>query len=179
MVTEVLNSPKSFLHMTKLPHPDRAYLVAGLTVRGMVAEEIADRTHCSLRLIRTIRSWEMTAVCKWVHHQTTVLERDLSTERAAHAHTRRALADSSRDNERLRNQLAQILDKLQAGTLKAFPRCGHPRVGYNVYRRNGQERCRECRRTWDAKKRKPRPLNSQSVPVNGNPLPATVLSSAS
>jgi len=154
MVDEVNGSPKSFLHMTRLPHPDRAYLVAGLTVRGMKAEEIADRTHCSLRLIRTIRSWEMTDVCKWVHGQTIELEGQLSKERSAHSLTRRELEDSVAREARLQRQLDQLVAALGRGEkIETFRGCKHPKVAWNTYTQNGvdakgrpfsREFCREC-----------------------------------
>lgn len=146
MVAEVLGAPKSFVHMTKLPAADRAWLVAGLSVRGMVAEEIADRTHCSLRLIRTIRSWEMTQVCRWVHEQTAVLEAELSGERSQHSHTRRELAGVRRDVDRFRVQVDQLVAKLRAD--EPIRKCyrGHHLGEGSVYRSGGREYCRECNR---------------------------------
>ena len=153
MVAEVWATPKSFVHMTKLSAADRAWLVAGLSVRGMVAEEIADRTHCSLRLIRTIRSWEMTQVCRWVHEQTAVLEAELSGERSGHALTRRELGDARRESARLRGQLDQLVDALTAGGRVETFRCGHPKVRYNTYCNGGKSYCRECRRDRQAARR--------------------------
>lgn len=154
MVSEVLSAPKSFLRMTRLGSADRAFLVAGLSVRGMVAEEIADRTHCSLRLIRTIRSWEMTQVCRWVHGRLLGVESELFGERAAHAVTRRELAESRGEVVRLRGQLDQLVAAHAAGAVGVFA-CGHPRVRYNEYRwaGGGKSYCRECRRGRQAARR--------------------------
>lgn len=165
MVAEVSATPKSFVHMTKLSSADRAWLVAGLSVRGMVAEEIADRTHCSLRLIRTIRSWEMTQVCRWVHERTAVLEAELSGERSQHSHTRRELEESGRRESRLRGQVDQLVAKLSAGEKVAKFRCGHLMVDWNTYIQRGvdgegrefsREFCRECNNARAARYRERR-----------------------
>lgn len=154
MVAEVWGSPRSFVRMTGLSAADRSWLVAGLSVRGMVAEEIAARTHCSLRLIRTIRSWEMTQVCRWVLARVGVVERELGAERAAHQVTRRELAVCRGEVSRLRAQLGEVVAAHAEGAVAVF-RCGHPRTRYNTYRwgAGGRSYCRECRRVRGQRRR--------------------------
>lgn len=43
MIEAVLAVPKSFVPMTQLPLQDRAWLVSGLTLAGLTADQIADR----------------------------------------------------------------------------------------------------------------------------------------
>jgi len=153
MVAAVLSMPKASRKMTELSGPDRSWLVAGLTLAGVTADEIAERTGCSRRLVMAIRAEDMTQVCKIAQQQTGELEAELSAERSEHSVTRRDLVEKVAEAERLRMQLDQVLGKLMVGTLTAFPRCGHPRVKYNTYSHGGAERCRECRRKWQADRR--------------------------
>lgn len=146
MVAAVLSMPKASRAMTELSDPDRAWLVAGLTLAGMTAEEIAERTKCSRRLVMSIRAEDMTQVCKIAQQQTGEISEELSSERCQHSLTRRELSESHADAERLRAQLDQIIDALKAGVLKAFPKCGHPKVKWNMYVHEGREFCRECNR---------------------------------
>lgn len=135
--------------MTDLSGPDRSWLVAGLTLAGMTAQSIADRLSCSLRLIRTIRSEEMTEVC----YRSQKLEAEMSDEvrrsELALRLARRELERAQQVTQQVKLQLDQIIDAHMAGTLAFFPRCSHPKVGYNVYSSNGRDYCRTCRALWD------------------------------
>lgn len=153
MVAAVLSMPKASRAMTELSDPDRAWLVAGLTLAGMTAEEIAERTKCSRRLVMSIRAEDMTQVCKVAQQQTGEIGEELSTERCQHSLTRRELSESRAEAERLRVQLDQIIDAYMAGTLDVFRKCGHPRVRYNTYEHGGRQWCRECARDRKAKRR--------------------------
>ncbi len=48
-----------------LTGPDRAWVVAALQVSGMTADESASLLHCSLRLIRQIRSEPMCVTARY------------------------------------------------------------------------------------------------------------------
>ncbi|BBY78853.1 hypothetical protein MPUL_00110 [Mycolicibacterium pulveris] len=175
----VLSAPRAPFKMTALADLDRSWLVAGLSEvvlgeAGLTAEEIAERTGCCLRLVRTIRASDATKVAEYAQVRNRVLDDELRVERINHAATRRELADAQCERDRLRAQLAQILDKLQTGTLGAFPRCGHPKVRYNTYEYGGRVYCRQCRRDWDTANRKPKTASSEreSVKGNGNSGPA-------
>lgn len=153
MVAAVLSMPKASRKMTELSDADRSWLVAGLTLAGVTAQDIADRLSCSLRLVRAIRAEDMTQVCVVAQRETRELGDELRSERCDHAVTRRSLAESEQENARLRMQLDQLVDALQVGELVKF-RCGHPRVKYNVYSHGGKDYCRSCRREYQANRRK-------------------------
>lgn len=171
MVVEVLCSPRSFLRMTGLSAADRAWLVAGLSVRGLTAEEIAARTHCSLRLVRTIRSWEMTAVCEWVHSRVVVLEGEVSAARSSGVFLSGELGVARREVARVRGQVDQLVAKLSAGEKVGVFRCGHLRVDWNVYVQRGvdgkgvgfsREFCRECNNARASRYRERRKAQANS-----------------
>lgn len=153
LVEAALSSPKFTKRMTDLSCPDRSWLVAGLTLAGMTAQSIADRLSCSLRLVRTIRAEEMTQVCYLAQQREAALTEmhraaDRAERLAAHE-----LTTAKAQLARLRFELDQIIDAHIAGTVSTFPKCGHPKVGYNVYRSRGRDYCRECRRCWDREHR--------------------------
>lgn len=148
--------------MTDLSEPDRCWLVAGLTLAGITAQDIADRLSCSLRLVRTIRADHMTQVCLLAQEREAVLVEQVRKIELEYKLVCRDLDSLRTEVSRLRLQRDQILDAHTAGTIKVFPRCGHPKVGYNVYRSKDREYCRECRRAWDQTHRKAR-VSSVSV----------------
>ena len=164
LVASVLSTPKSTKRMTDLSGPDRSWLVAGLTLSGMTAKAIADRLSCSLRLVRTIRSEEMTQVCHWSQKREAALVDEVRKTKLEYRLMRRSLEQAEYAKQRMRAQLDQVLDAHLMGTLTLFPRCGHPKVPYNVYRyvdRSGpsprtREACRECNRDRVAKHREKR-----------------------
>ncbi|OMC08541.1 hypothetical protein [Mycolicibacterium fortuitum] len=153
MVAAVLSMPKASRKMTELSDADRSWLVAGLTLAGVTAQDIADRLSCSLRLVRAIRAEDMTQMAYIAQDETRKLGDDLRVERCEHSVTRRTLAEAEAENSRLRMQLDQLVDAIQAGSVDSF-RCGHPRVKYNVYSHGGKQYCRECRRQYQAQRRK-------------------------
>lgn len=153
MIEAVLATPKSSWRMVDLSKPDRSWLVAGLTIAGVTAQDIADKLSCSLRLVRTIRAEEMTQVCYLLQLQVAGMNAEV---RRAYLAQRAALQDATQaraETAKLRAQFDQVLDAHIAGTLKTFPRCGHPKVPYNVYKSQGREYCRHCRTVWDQNNR--------------------------
>lgn len=156
LVAAVLANPKASRRMTELSRPDRCWLVAGLTLAGVTAQDIADRTNCSLRLVRAIRAEPMTQVCMYVHNQTGALEADFRSERSAHLVTRQEVSAARREVEKLRAQLSQAVKKLASG--EPMTKCyrGHPLVEGNVYRHGNRDYCRECNRENTAAYRKRR-----------------------
>lgn len=153
LVAAVLSAPKANRKMADLAAPDRAWVVAGLTLHGLTAKDIADRLGCSVRLVKSIRAEDMTQVCMVAQTDTRTLGNELRAERCDHAVTRRALAESGAANERLRMQLDQLLDARLTGQVEAF-RCGHPIVPYNTYEHGGKRWCRECGRERKAVSRR-------------------------
>ncbi|WP_232491055.1 hypothetical protein [Mycobacterium dioxanotrophicus] len=147
MVAAVLSTPKASRKMTELSDADRAWIVAGLTLAGVTAQDIADRMSCSLRLVRSIRAEDITQMAVVAQTETRALGDDLRTERSDHALTRRELRESRTEAERLRAQVDQLLDVLRVGErIETFRTCGHPKVKWNLYRHQGRDYCRECNR---------------------------------
>lgn len=153
IVAAVLSTPKSTRKMTDLSGPDRSWLVAGLTLSGMTAQSIADRLSCSLRLVRTIRAEDMTQVCYLAQLWEKDLLDDVRQTELQSRLARREKDAAERRLAQLRLQFDQVLDAHLTGTLKSFPRCGHPKVEYNVYRYGKREYCRTCRADWDRENR--------------------------
>ena len=131
--------------MSQLTTPDRCWVVAGLTLLGLTAEEIADRLDCSLRLVRSIRAEDMTAVCTYVQTESKNFTDEL---RLAQMHGRQAagmLAQSQSELERTKGKLDRMIDAHIVGA-RCCPKCSTPMTGYNVYVCNNKEYCRECHR---------------------------------
>lgn len=154
MIAAVLSTPKASRKMTELSDMDRSWLVAGLTLAGVTAQDIADRMSCSLRLVRSIRAEDMTQFAVVAQAEGHTLGNDLRAERCDHALTRRQLAESRAETERLRAQFDQVLDAHMTGQLQVFKRCGHPMVPYNTYEHGGRRWCRTCGRNRKAEARK-------------------------
>lgn len=95
-----------------LTGPDRAWLVAALTVEGWTVAAIADRLKCSLRLIQQIKAEAMTQVALYA----LAMERELRNQRALHHmaahHAAAELAQRDAAIDRLTRQRDTLLDKL-------------------------------------------------------------------
>lgn len=148
-----MSTPKFRRAMTQLTDLDRSWLVAALTSAGMKAREIEERMSCSLRLVRTIRSNDLTKVCRYAQEREGELLGELHRMELEYRLARGGMDAHAAEVQRLRTQLDQIIEAHRNGTLAVFPKCGHPKVRYNVYRRGGREYCRSCRRTWDQTRR--------------------------
>lgn len=153
MVAAVVSMPKVSRSMTELSDFDRAWLVAGLTLAGMTADEIAERTRCSRRLVMSIRAEDVTQAFKVAQVEAHELGNELRAERCQHAVTRRELSEACASIERLQVQVDQLVDAMQAGELHIF-NCGHPMVPFNMYRNGGKTYCRKCRTDRQTKRRR-------------------------
>jgi hypothetical protein len=153
LVASVLGSPRAWRGATELSAADRSWLVAGLSLGGLTAADIAGRLSCSLRLVRSIRAESLTQVCVWAQRQARVLGDGVRVERVAHAGTRLELVRARAEVDRLKAQVEDLLSALVAGGVDVC-RKGHPLVGYNVYVHGGKRYCRECRRSWDGLRRR-------------------------
>lgn len=145
LVPAVLAGVRAY-RMALLSHPDRCWVVAGLTLAGLTAEDIAERLSCSLRLVRALRADDMTQVCLRVQRETDSFRDEL---RLAHTERRAArLACQAKDLEiaQLRAQVHRLITPADG------PRCsrGHAMTKYNTYHRNGRNFCRECHRERQA-----------------------------
>lgn len=137
--------------MKDLAPPDRSWAVAGMTLKGLTADDIADRLGCSLRLVRSIRAEPMTVLAglylSEVDHFTDELRLRDSELRGLRVDLSEALTEAART----RDKLGRLLDAHMVGAVDTCHR-GHPMTEYNTYRvtskADGRERrhCRECRR---------------------------------
>jgi len=145
LVPAVLASVRAY-RMSALAHPDRCWVVAGLTLAGLTAEDIAERLACSLRLVRALRADDMTQVCLRIQRETHAFRdelRLLDTERRA---LRVALDARTVECDHLRAQVRRLIAPPEG------PRCGrgHEMTKYNTYERGGRRWCRECHRERQA-----------------------------
>lgn len=142
--------------MASLGAADRSWVVAGLTLYGLTAEEIADRLSCSLRLVRSIRAEDMTQMALLMQTESRNFGDELRLERSEHGVTRQAFDDLAAAHRRVKAQLDQLLDTLQTrGEVQTFL-CGHPMLDFNMYRNCGKRYCRMCRAARQAEWRKNR-----------------------
>lgn len=146
LVDSVLSMPKAFRNLTEMEDPDRAWLVAGLTVAGWTGLEIAQRTGCSRRLVMYIRSWDMTQMARFAQEQVKQADARYHAERTEHLITLRKLELAQRETKRVQGQMDQLVKKLCAG--EPIGKCyrGHPILDGSTYRSRGRVFCRECNR---------------------------------
>lgn len=135
--------------MADLSGPDRCWLVAGLTLARLTAEDIADRMRCSLRLVRTIRADPMTQVCLRMQTETSAFSDEIRLARSEHRASVLALEAMTAERDRLRLQVDRLLSAAMLGE-PPCPRCGTPITGYNAYAWRGRTFCRECHRVRQA-----------------------------
>lgn len=133
--------------MADLGPADRAWVVAGLRLKGHTAEAIADRLACSLRLVRSVSAEPITAVAMLYMREVeaftdTYRMTDMEVQRLS-----RALADTAAERDRYKDQLDRMIDRMMTGeAVPTFGKCGHPRTRYNTYTapKTGKESCRMC-----------------------------------
>lgn len=101
------------LHATKMSEPDRAYVVAVLTRRGESADRIADRLHCSARLVKRIRAEPLTQQIRRAEHAEEQLKAAVSRAESCTElrHREQQLADDA--TTRIRTQLDELVEQLR------------------------------------------------------------------
>lgn len=130
--------------MSELTDADRCWVVAGLGAAGLTAEDIADRLHCSLRLVRSIRAETMTQVCALYQQEVAAFANSSALAESDLRAVRRELATMTEDRDRLRGQLDRVIDARLAGEPVDACGRGHLMVDWNVYWHGGRRWCREC-----------------------------------
>lgn len=130
--------------MSDLVDADRSWVVAGLTLAGLTAEDIADRLSCSLRLVRSVRAADMTQVCMILQRESLHFSQEMRLLESELAQVRRDLAAIGVDRDRLKGQLDRVLDARLVGQPVDTCGQGHLMVGWNVYWHGGRRWCREC-----------------------------------
>lgn len=148
--------------MADLGPADRAWVVAGLRLKGHTADAIADRLSCSLRLVRAVSAEPITAVAMLYQREAETFGDELRMTSSEVQRLARALADAERDRDRYKAQLDRLLDSYLTGEGgPTFPKCGHPKTRYNTYEhpRTGKTYCRQChaeaQARYEAKARRP------------------------
>lgn len=131
--------------MSELECSDRSWVVAGLTLAGLTAEDIADRLGCSLRLVRSIRAEDMTRVCSSMQQESAAFTGEMRMLRAEVVSKSRQVAALSAELERTRGKLDRLIDAHITGA-RPCGKCGTPMQGYNLYEHGGKQFCRECHR---------------------------------
>lgn len=147
LVPAVLATARPRTRMTALPHPDRCWVVAGLTLHGLTAEDIATRMSCSLRLVRSLRADDLTQVCLHVQQEAQHFRDELRLTRSEHRAALLSLDAANQEVKRLRSQLARILHTSNDRCAK-----GHAMTPYNTYEHpaTGRRWCRTCHRERQA-----------------------------
>lgn len=133
---------------------DRCWLVAGLKVEGLTAEDMRDRLKCSLRLIRSLLAEDMTTVCLLYHAESMAFREELRLSRHELTVRTRELSDTVAEAIRVREQRDRMIDMAMTGDpIRVCRRAGHVMDKYNTYTDpgTGKTSCRQCRH--DAVKR--------------------------
>ena len=128
-----------------LTDADRAWAVAGLQLAGLTVEEVADLLKCSKRLIITVRTTPLFAVCLYAQTETANWCNELSLASSGFKHVATERDSLAVELERTRGKLARLLDGHIVGT-PTCSRCGTPWDRGNTYFHGGKRRCRNCNR---------------------------------
>lgn len=91
---------------------DRSWVVAGLTARGITADDAAKLLGCSLRLIRQIRAHPLTTMA--LYAQTVAVDVETTTSRARTEQRAAAyeLEDLKMTAERYKRQRDDLIEQL-------------------------------------------------------------------
>ena len=130
--------------MCDLGASDRSWVVAGLTLIGLTAEDIADRMGCSLRLVRSIRAEDMTRVCGRMQAESQNFGDELRLLASTVKSQSATIVELRSELSRVRGKLSRVLDA-HVG-VRRCGKCESVMSGYNLYVHNGKEFCRSCHR---------------------------------
>jgi hypothetical protein len=148
----------------KLSTSDRSWVVAGLTLAGKTAEDIAERLGCSLRLVRTIRADPMTQVCLFYQREVETFEAEMRIAISERKNAALLLEETQQELTRVKTQLGNLIaNRRPLDKVGSFPRCGHPMDRYNTYEHGGKRFCRTCHREREKNRRASR--SCQLVPT--------------
>lgn len=113
--TNILESARAgSLRAKEMDVCERAWVVAALAHEGETAEATASMLHCSLRLIRQIRSEPMAAMARYVLDKTDEHDRAERRYKAEIRTLRFTTFELSSNAERYKDQRDQLLEQRQA-----------------------------------------------------------------
>lgn len=125
---------------------DRCWLIAGLRAEGLTAEDIRDRLHCSLRLVRSLIALDMTTVCRMYHTEAKAFAEELRLTQHELGVRTQELANVAAEAGRVREQRDRMIDAAMTGGQIKLCHRNHVMDKYNTYTRpDGREECRTCR----------------------------------
>lgn len=130
--------------MSDLIDADRSWVVAGLTLAGMTAEDIADRLSCSLRLVRAVRAADMTQVCLIYQREVQAFFNQMALAASEARTLRHDLSELTEDRDRIKGQLDRVIDARLIGQRVDVCGQGHLMVDWNVYWHRKRRWCRTC-----------------------------------
>lgn len=154
LVAAVLAKPRH--HSELASKTDKCWVVAGLTADGMVAEDIADRLKCSLRLIRTLIADPRTKVFRMYLAAMEASVQELALVQHELRTTTIALDQRTAELARMTAQRNRLIDMAAVGEpIKLCRRGQHIMDRYNTYEHpaTGKRSCRTCRREAKARSR--------------------------
>lgn len=146
--------------------PDRCWVVAGLTLAGLTAADIAERLSCSLRLVRSICAEPMTKVCLWAQREAAAFADELRLSRSEHRHAVLSRDAAALEVARLRGQLSRLIGDRPARSCSRGHDLSSP---YARYERGGRTWCRACHRERQAAYRASRRLAMHSADLDSQP----------
>lgn len=140
--------------MADLDAPDRSWVVAGLTLQGLTADETADLLGCSLRLVRSVRADPMTLVCTRLMEESEHFSHELRLAQSERRAALRDLASMTSDRDRIKAQLDRVIDARIVGERVDVCSTGdHLMTPDNVYKHRGRRWCRACARERQRRRR--------------------------
>lgn len=133
--------------MSAFSMADRCWIVAGLTIHGLTANEIAHKMWCCVRQVKAIRAEDLYQVCLLMQREARHFTDEVRLVRSELSVAARTLSEVEAERDRLREQR----DRLLTARMSGAPLCGkglHPMTPYNTYTEpgTGAKRCRECKR---------------------------------
>ena len=136
---------------------DKCWVVAGLTEsERMKAEDIADRLHCSLRMVRSLLAEPRTKAFRMYFREAATFREELSLSQHELRVRTSELAAARREADRLREQKDRLIDAAMTGEPIRLCKHNHVMDRYNTYEHpaTGKKSCRTCRRKAKADSRR-------------------------
>jgi hypothetical protein len=152
LIAAVLAGP-GYRTMAALSPADRCWVVAGLRIAGLTAEQTRDRLKpCSLRLVRSILAEPMTTMAIRYQLETAHFADEMRLARSEFRHVTKQLMDAAGELDRTKRQLDRMITARATGA-RPCRTCGTPLDRYNAYEHSGKLHCRTCHRNREQRRR--------------------------